>query len=115
MQIKYDKFKSRLLKQREELEALVPTGAEAAQPVELDQSRVGRLSRMDAMQAQAMSMETGRRRDIQLSRIESALRRIDDDGFGDCVTCGEPIEIKRLEFDAAVLQCVDCANIGPEV
>ncbi len=31
-------------------------------PVELDQQTVGRLSRMDALQVQAMALETSRRR-----------------------------------------------------
>lgn len=40
-------------------------------PVELDQSRVGRLSRMDAMQQQAMAQATGR---PALSRSDNASR-----------------------------------------
>ena len=108
--IDYAAFKSKLIEQREALEALVATGAEAAEPVELDQSRVGRLSRMDAMQAQAMSIETKRRREIQLVRIETALKRIAADAFGDCLRCGEPINIKRLEFDPSVPLCIGCAG-----
>jgi DnaK suppressor protein len=92
------------------LNALDATSSEAAQPVELDQSRVGRLSRMDAMQAQAMSLETKRRREIQLTRIDSALQRLEFGEFGDCLRCGEPIDSKRLEFDPSVVLCIDCAN-----
>jgi len=33
--------------------------------VELDQSKVGHLSRMDAMQSQAMAVEAKRRREIK--------------------------------------------------
>ena len=89
---------------------LEESSAEAAKPVELDQSRVGRLSRMDAMQAQAMSMESRRRREIQLSRIETALQRIAAGEFGDCIHCGERIGDQRLEFDPAVLLCIECAT-----
>ena len=98
------------MQEREELNALEATSSEAAQPVELDQSRVGRLSRMDAMQAQAMSMETKRRREIQLARIDSALQRLEANEFGDCLRCGEPIDSKRLEFDPSVILCIECAN-----
>ena len=101
---------SRLQREREELTALQAASQEAAEPVELDQSRVGRLSRMDAMQAQAMSLETKRRREIKISRIDSALQRIAADEFGDCVRCGEPIDSKRLEFDPSVLLCIECAT-----
>ncbi len=66
---------------------------------------------MDAMQAQAISIETNRRRELQLIRIETALKRIADDEFGDCARCGEPIELKRLEFDPALLLCIECAEM----
>ena len=66
-------FKKKLIELREELEEVQDTGAKAAQVVELDQARVSRLSRMDALQAQSMSVETKRRRDLQLRRVGAAL------------------------------------------
>lgn len=86
------------------------TGDEAEQTVELDQTRVGRLSRMDAMQAQAMSKETGRRRRQKLLQIEAALRRIEEDDYGYCQECGEDIAPARLEVDPTVLLCISCAS-----
>ena len=86
------------------------TGDQAEKTVELDQSRVGRLSRMDAMQAQAMSKETGRRRRQKLIQIEAALRRIEGDDYGFCQECGEQIAPARLEVDPAALLCIDCAS-----
>ena len=106
----HNAIKSELLSEREALNAVIATSQQASQPVELDQSRVGRLSRMDAMQAQAMSLETKRRREIQLTRIDSALQRLANDEFGDCVRCGEAIESKRLDFDPSVLLCIECAT-----
>jgi DnaK suppressor protein len=95
---------------RDALQALDATSSAAAQPVELDQTRVGRLSRMDAMQAQQMSLATRRRREVQLTRIESALGRIESGDYGDCIRCGEPINDERLDFDPAVLLCIRCAT-----
>ena len=46
-------MRDKLLKLRDELEEIAATGDEFAAVVELDQSKVGRLSRMDALQAQA--------------------------------------------------------------
>ena len=86
------------------------TGDQAEQTVELDQARVGRLSRMDAMQAQAMSKETGRRRRQKLIQIEAALRRIEEDDYGICQECGEDIATARLEADPTVLLCIECAS-----
>ncbi len=105
-----ESLKSKLLKLRDELQKIEKIGNEAAETVELDQSRVGRLSRMDAMQAQAMSVESKRRREIKLQQITSALKRIENDAFGFCIKCEDEIDPKRLEFDPASLLCIDCAN-----
>jgi DnaK suppressor protein len=81
-------------------------------PVELDQQSVGRLSRMDALQVQAMAKESERRRQNEVQRINTALVRLADGEYGYCVTCGEDINPKRLEFDASIPTCIDCARGG---
>ena len=77
-------FKQKLLDLREELLQVEQTGNDAAQIVELDQSKVGRISRMDALQHQAMAKESQQRRTLQLQRITGALQRIDKESFGFC-------------------------------
>jgi len=47
-----DAMKQKLLQMREQLQMTAATRDGSAQVVELDQSKVGRLSRMDAMQDQ---------------------------------------------------------------
>ena len=103
-------MRDKLVSLREELQLIATTSDAASQIVELDQAKVGRLSRMDAMQAQAMSQETGRRREATLRMIESALGRLENDEFGTCQECDEPIARKRLEFDPTVTLCIDCAT-----
>ena len=103
-------MRERLLKLREDLESMATTSDQSSQVVELDQTRMGRLSRMDAMQAQAMSQESGRRREMMLRKIAAALERIDNGNFGHCRSCEEPIHRKRLEFDATTLLCIQCAQ-----
>ncbi len=93
-----------------ELAELQAASAEARAPVELDQTTQGRLSRMDAMQAQAMALETQRRRELRCSRIEAALARLEEGEFGACVLCGEDIQEKRLVVDLTTPTCVDCAR-----
>lgn len=78
--------------------------------VELDQSRVGRLSRMDALQSQAMSLATDRRRQAEILRVEAALKRLERGDFGYCTACGEAIAMSRLELDPATPTCIDCAD-----
>ena len=103
-------WRARLLELRDQLEGIEESSAKASAVVELDQTKVGRLSRMDAMQAQAMAQASQQRREQILRRIEAALLRLDDDDFGYCLQCGEPINPKRLEFDPTVELCVDCAS-----
>ncbi len=99
-----------LIARREELQHLVDLSAEARRTVELDQSRVGRLSRMDALQSQAMSVETNRRRKVELQQIEAALGRIEDGDYGTCLGCGEAIAPRRLALNPTAPVCIDCAQ-----
>lgn len=105
-----DDLRARLLDLRRKLTEIRATGDAAAEAVELDQTRQGRLSRMDAMQAQAMSQEAKRRRESQLREVAAALGRIETDDFGWCIDCGEPIGLRRLEFDPIALRCIGCAE-----
>ena len=79
-----DYFKGRLQAMRAEIAALLETGDDETAPVQLDQTSVGRLSRMDAMQRQAMAQETERRRHNDLRRISAALARIEEGEYGYC-------------------------------
>lgn len=110
MALDIDHFRDLLQQRREVLRELVQTGESSAATVVLDQSSVGRLSRMDALQAQAMSRETNRRREIELKQITAALQRIDSGEFGDCLKCGGSIPLQRLHYDPAVALCVPCAE-----
>jgi DnaK suppressor protein len=104
------RFKSLLVETRAALLEAGETGQRAEQVVELDQARVGRLSRMDAMQAQAMSLETGRRRRQQIVEIDAALERIGNGDYGECLECGEIINPKRLGANPAATLCIGCAE-----
>ncbi|WP_421726395.1 TraR/DksA family transcriptional regulator [Bauldia sp.] len=105
-----DTVRANLTAQRRELEALSAGSAEARKPVALDQQSVGRLSRMDALQGQAMANAAERRRTTEIARIDAALRRLDDGTYGECLRCGEEIAEKRLEIDPAATLCVACAR-----
>ncbi len=108
--VDFGKMRDRLLELRAELESIAATGDDSAAVVELDQSKVGRLSRMDAMQAQAMAKASAQRREQTLRQIEAALQRIDDEEYGLCTDCGETINPRRLQFDPTALRCIDCAS-----
>jgi DnaK suppressor protein len=105
-----DAFRQALISLRDEIEQLNNANKEAAGTVVLDQSMVGRLSRMDALQAQQMAQETARRRQIQLQKIASALHRMDAGEYGYCPICDEEIAVARLDFDPAITRCTGCMD-----
>lgn len=105
-----ERFRALLLELCERLQSAQAAGSEAAATVELDQQRQGRLSRMDALGAQAVSMAAGRRRDAMLARARAALARIDAGDYGHCTECDAAIDPRRLEFDPTVETCIDCAR-----
>jgi DnaK suppressor protein len=103
-------YRKLLLERREAIEAGRDARQKDAQPVELDQACVGRLSRMDAMQQQAMSQESVRRAELELKKITAALNRIDSGDYGYCLKCGEEIAEGRLRVDPTTPVCIDCAQ-----
>lgn len=80
--------------------------------VTLDQSRVGRLSRMDALAGQALAQAAQRRRGATLKALEAALARLESGQFGYCLSCDEPIALPRLWHNPAVTLCLPCAAEG---
>lgn len=105
-----DHFRARLEARRAELQSLQDISAESRGAVELDQTSVGRVSRIDAIQQQQMALASDRQRAEELVRIDAALQRIADGDYGCCIVCEEPIAPKRLEFDPSILTCIACAS-----
>ena len=99
-----------LLNLKREIEELENISRDASAPVTLDQQSVGRLSRMDALQQQAMAKASEQKRAHALMRIQAALDRLEVGDYGYCVECGEEIPLKRLEIDPAASHCVNCAR-----
>lgn len=98
-----------LLQRKAELEEFGKASAVSGGVVQLDQTTVGRLSRMDAMQAQQMSLELARRGKLELLQVEGALRRLAQGDYGMCHSCGEDIGIGRLKVNPSTTSCINCA------
>ena len=105
-----ERYRKRLIARRDELQALSGASADKRKPVELDQQSVGRLSRQDALQQQAMQNAQEARRAGELKKIAAALQRIDEGEFGYCAECGEAIAPRRLDIDPTTARCVGCAG-----
>ena len=98
---------------RIELEELVKLSSSTESdraPVQLDQQSVGRLSRMDAIQGQALAQASNLRRKARAIALDAALSRFEEGGFGYCADCGEPISLARLQVDPATRLCITCAH-----
>ncbi len=103
-------FSDKLTARIAELQALEEVASGATDTVTLDQSTVGRLSRMDAMQGQAMAQATALRRQQEIRELQQALSRMEDDCFGECRECLELIDPRRIAHNPAVILCLTCAS-----
>jgi len=103
-------IKEKLENLREDIVDLSEAAKDNRKPVALDQQSVGRLSRMDSLQVQAMDKAQETARQKRLVRIDAALGRLEAGDYGYCVSCDEEIGSKRLELDPAVPLCIGCAK-----
>jgi DnaK suppressor protein len=92
---------------RAELSRDVESSADGVRPVDLDEP-IGRLSRMDAMQQQAMAQATRQAAVLRLRLVDTALRRMTNDEFGLCMECEEDVGYARLKARPEALLCVAC-------
>lgn len=101
--------RQQLLALQAELRAVIESSSDAAKPVDLDQP-IGRLSRMDAMQQQKMIQASRRSAELRLGQVAGALKRLEEDEYGDCLLCGEPIGEARLGARPEASLCISCQS-----
>ena len=104
------KFQQQLIVLQAQLSAQYESGRPASDTVVLDQSKVGRLSRMDALQRQNMAQSTLRNVESRLRRVNRALAKVESGDFGYCDECGEVIELARLEVQPEAPCCFACQS-----
>lgn len=91
-----------------ELPRALDLAAEGTATVELDPQSVGRLSRMDEMQRQAMAKSGRRSLELRLQHVRAALDALEDGTYGACRACEEPIGYARLRARPESGFCVAC-------
>ena len=92
----------------EKLQRSMAVSDEAVKPVELDQTAVGRLSRMDSLQSQSMAKNLQERERAKLALIHEALRRMEEGRYGCCAECGAEIPFGRLMVFPETPTCQAC-------
>lgn len=105
-----DRFRHLIAARLEDLTQEDALGKAGQATVTLDQQAVGRLSRMDALQNQAMARAGQGRRSTMKARLRAALGRIEAGEFGWCDACGDAIGTGRLQLDPSATRCIDCAR-----
>lgn len=104
------RFKAQILALLDELNKTSDAAQGDTDTVQLDQSALGRVSRVDALQQQQMALENQRRRERQRRQIAGALQRIESGDFGQCYVCEEPIALERLTLNPMLTRCRTCAE-----
>ena len=103
-------FEQQLLDLQSEVLGVAELVDDTSAVVELDPNSIGRLSRMDAMQNQAMAQAGSLRQEEQLRLIESAIERIDVGYYGRCLECDDWVAVARLHANPMTHHCIRCAN-----
>lgn len=93
-----------------DLHEQIELASAAASAVILDQSKVGRLSRMDAMQHQHMAESTLQQAKKRLKLIQQALNKISKEDYGYCELCDELITFARLQARPEARLCLKCQS-----
>lgn len=101
-------LRAELDRQLRKLTRSMRTTSRAMKPVQLDQSSVGRLSRIDNLQTQGLTRGLQEREVAKLGQINEALKRLEDGTYGKCVVCESPIAFERLLIFPEAPNCADC-------
>ncbi len=105
-----NEFQDDLVSLQVELTQQYQLGKSAADTVVLDQSKVGRLSRMDAIQQQKMAQSSLQHVKNRLRNIVRAMAKITSGDYGFCDECGNTISSARLKVQPEAALCINCQS-----
>lgn len=105
-----DDLRQELTRQLRKLERSMRVTDEALAPVELDQTAVGRLSRIDSLQNQGLTRNLQEREQIRLAHIQEALKQMAAGTYGTCIRCRTAIPFERLYVFPETPTCARCGG-----
>lgn len=105
-----EELRQELSRQLKKLERSMKVTDEAMNPVALDQTAVGRLSRMDSLQNQSLTRNLQEREQVKLALIQAAFLRLEEGTYGVCVDCGGEIPFQRLFVFPEGPTCSSCGD-----
>jgi RNA polymerase-binding transcription factor DksA len=100
-------IKKRLSDEHRALSASLGDGRSLTSPPEMHDQHAE-----EALDDVATEAEFGRRESLheRVQLVEAALEQLESGTYGLCRLCGNPIEPRRLEADAATANCFDCQS-----
>jgi DnaK suppressor protein len=99
-----------LLKLANELKEQLEINKQATEVVQLDQTLVGRVSRIDALQQQSMAVSTREKARLKLKKVQHALNAMESGDYGYCRQCDEFISFGRLNAQPEASLCLPCQD-----
>ena len=96
-------------KELKETESSIIVLKELTKPIAPD-SAIGRISRMDAINNKSINEAALRTAEVKLSGLKYALNRVNDDDFGICAKCEQPIPLGRIMLVPHSRFCANCAD-----
>jgi len=103
-------FRRRITDELTRTDESIARATASADTVMLDPASVGRLSRMDALQQQAMAQAMVSRLSLRRRGLLAAMQRVEAGTFGRCCQCEAEIDPERLELDPMVVFCSECMD-----
>jgi DnaK suppressor protein len=104
-----DEMRARLTARALEIRATLGHLEGATAPVSPDNA-LGRLTRLDAMQATSMRQALARDHEVELGQVDRALAALEAGAFGLCRRCGEEIAEARLRARPEAFLCLACTS-----
>jgi DnaK suppressor protein len=104
-----EQLRHELLRTLARLERSTKANGHGNGAADLDQTCVGRLSRIEALQNQGLTQGLKERDRIQLEQVLDAICRLDTGTYGTCTSCQVSIPFERLLIFPETRTCTPCS------
>ena len=101
-------IQDRINKKMSDLQERMDEYKELTKPIPPSEA-IGRVSRMDAINNRSVNEAALRQLENQYTSLEEALKRLDEDKFGRCFSCGKKIPTGRILLMPGAIRCVRCS------
>ena len=109
MALDIEKYRRKLIEERDHLNEEIGTVAEVAEPVsddlQITAANAPVISEVKDIQTTVANMKSDR-----LEKINAALQSIDEGAYGKCSVCGKEIESQRLDAEPTATTCIEHAH-----